>query len=546
MKLKRIGLIALSISSLFAVAACSSGESSTTTTTPTTTPTQVVTNNEVYPDVTLAGNTGEYREVYSSFTVNSDNVKKIFYLGDSFETTGLKVIRNYLLYNKDGSRADLPAKQYETNEYSIDSSEVDMNTVGKYPVYVTCRVGTSTNTDKYEIEVRSSIFESSPGLEYISGVDVSYTDDTMVKTYTVQNGGNPIDLTKNDLKIRIHKKTIASDLTATDQIIATDETKVSYDFTKINKDAVGSYMIKVTYDGGKVTAADGKEYDNKVVSYVLVYVKNDPVSISAGGINKDTFNQTIDGIDLSNWKIRITREVGYEIVKFSKDLFEVSGLDNFKVYDPANPDTKKIQNITIRLKEDSDISYSPSVKIIKSTTQDIIPYSDLMPLNGTISQAGGDYTIPAASVVDGYTKLANVTNVFGPIPYDSATKKGCKYTDRTNKTGAMDSTNTWYTDKYDSLLFNTRIQMNGSAYKIKVIMDKPGDICVFFSPQNGESVEFVMQDSIGEELDTALSTSNKQEVVKYVFHVDAAGTYYFFNPSGGIYFHGIAIATNKD
>ena len=150
-----------------AVAACSSN-GDTTTTTPTT---PSVTNTENYPDVTLIGTSGDYKEIYSSFTINTDNVKKIFYLGDSFETAGLKVFRNYLLYDKDTlKQVDLPANQYETTEYSIDSTEVDMNTVGIYPVYVTCRVGTATNTQTYNIEVRSSIFESSPGLEFISVV----------------------------------------------------------------------------------------------------------------------------------------------------------------------------------------------------------------------------------------------------------------------------------------------------------------------------------------------------------------------------------------
>ena len=541
MKLKRIGLIALSITSLFAMAACSSNGDTT------------VTNNEVYPDVTLAGNTGEYKEVYSSFSINTDNVKKVFYLGDSFNADGLKVVKNYLSYDKDNNLVDIPAKQYETREYSVDSSEVNINAVGKYPVYVTCRVGTSTNTLNYEVEVRSSLFESTAGLEYISGIDVSYVDDTIVKTYTINNDGEPISLSESDLKYTVYKKKIGSDLVATSEAITPEASKLSFDFSTIDKDKLGTYMIKVTYDGGKVTV-EGKEYDNKVVSYVLVHVKNDAVKISAptkaeaGKVNKDTFKQTLDGIDLSSWKVKITREVGTEIVDFSTDLFEVSGLDNFKV--------DALQELTITLIENPSVKFYPNIYIEASTTLNINVYKDLTPNDGVLTGAteksgvmsGGSYNIPTDKAVDGMYKLAGTDFIFGSASYVEATKTGIKYENRLDKSANSTTSGgkSYLTDKCDSLFFPTRLNMTGSSQKIKVVMDKPGQIAVFFAQQKDDVVELIMQDANGEELEVHDTTSYyKQEICKKIFTCEKAGTYYFVNPSGGVYFHGLAIATAK-
>ena len=46
-------------------------------------------------------------------------------------------------------------------------------------------------------------------------------------------------------------------------------------------------------------------------------------------------------------------------------------------------------------------------------------------------------------------------------------------------------------------------------------------------------------------LQTEVTTTAKQEIVRKVYDVPSAGTYYLANPNGGVYVHGFIIATDK-
>ncbi len=509
MKLKKIGIMALSVASLFAMSACG-GTNST----------------ENYPEVIDIARDSQYKEVYSSFNINTDNVKKVFYLGDKFETTGIVVTKNYLSYDSNNKLVDIPAKQYETKEYSIDASEVNMNTVGSYPVYVTCRVGTITNTLSYQITVKSSLFESTPNIEYISGIDVSYTDGTKVKTYTKND---QISLNQSNLSVSVHKKTIDANLNQTDSVINHDVSKLSFDFNSVDSSKVGSQMIKVTYDNGQVTI-NGKQYDNKVTSYVLVNVKNDALSMEMVDGYTDTFGATLGDLDFSNWKVKITREVGVEEVPFSNDTFEVENLDPFL--------WNKTQKISLRLKENLDIRCYPTIFIEESTTYSITKYIDLLPKGAEVSSDGKKYVYTnLVTESDGTIKLADTDFIFGP--------NSSKNTD-TEKVAELEKLYVPRTsDKYGSMTFGTRISIKGSSQPIKIVMDKPGSIVVFFASTGDEEREISLLNAENEEVGNATSTAKKQEICKAIFECKTAGTYYIVNPAGGMYIHGFVIAKNK-
>ena len=509
MKLKKLGLIALSVTSLFAMSACGGAS-----------------NTESYPEVIDIARDSQYKEVYSSFNINTDNVKKVFYLGDKFETTGMVVTKNYLSYDSNNKLVDIPAKQYETKEYSVDSSEVDMNTVGTYPVYVTRRVGTITNTLTYNITVKSSLFESTPNIEYISGIDVTYTDGTALKTYTKND---QIGLTEASLSVAVHKKTIGANLEQTDSVINHDVSKLSYDLSAIDSSKVGSQMIKVTYDGGQVTI-NGKQYENKVTSYVLVNVKNDALKISAVEGNNNEFKASLEDLDFSSWKIKIDREVGYDIVDFSTDLFIVDDFDPF-LWGATQP-------VTVKLVENPNIKFYPNIYIDESTDLDIVKYTDLMPKGVTTTTDGKKYVYTNLETeADGTIALGGTDFIFGP--------NSAKTTDAEKVTELEKLYVPRTSDVYGSMQFGTRISIKGSSQPIKIVMDKPGNIVVFFATTGDEERDISFLNGSKEEIAAATSTSKKQEICKAIFTCDKAGTYYVVNPAGGIYVHGFVIAKSK-
>ena len=486
MKLRKVGIALLLLLSVGVTAACSGGGKK-----------------DGYPEITKMNDSSEYKEVFSSCTINTDNVKTTYYLGESLDFTGLKVYRNYLSYDSNNKRVDIPMKVYETIDYTVDTEAVDIHSVGKYPVVVSVRVGTLIRKQTFDVTVKSSVFESSAGTNFIAGLDVKYTDGETVKEYTKND---PIDISTSDISVVVHQRHVNVDLTFTDSVINHDVSKLSIDLSKINNKVVGAHMIKVTYDNGDITV-DGKSYPNKVTSYVLVNVKNDAVSMEPLDSNNDEFAATLEDIDFSSWKISIEREVDTEVVNFSYDLFDVDDLDPFK--------WNENQKITLTLKENRSVKCYPEIFINESETQDIKKYNNLT--QGTAS--------------NGEVPLAGTNFIFGPES-TAANSKEVKYEARTK-------------DNYGSLLFPVRLTMKGSANPIRIVMDKPGQLVLFFASTGDEERELSLLNSAKEEIETAVSASTKQTIVKYIFTCPSAGTYYLVNPAGGLYIHGIVVATNK-
>ena len=500
MKMKKIGVAALSILLLATAASCSGTRAT------------IVMSDENVPTLAGGQSGSDIVERYSSFSLDDTNAKKIFYLGDEFTTEGLKVTLNYLKFYKNGGRVpDADAVHYDTNNYSVDTSLVDMSKVGTYPVDITCRVGTTTNTKTYNIEVRSSLLETTPNIEYIAGIDLYYkgatTDnDKKIKTYTIDS---TINLSASDVEYKIHKRTVNDKLEITDTVLDASEidtSKFSIDFDQIKNDEVGTYRIVAKYNNGTITAG-GNTFQNEAVSCLLVNVKNDVTKIKVES-GSEEFEASIDGIKLNDWKIRVTREKrGDEIVDYSDDLFTVLNFDEFL--------WGKSQTITIALKEDTTIKANKSVYINESTTMDIKKYERL--------------TKGATAEADGLFKLAGTDFIFGP---------DVTFTDRSSNVSKD-------TDSYGALKFYYRFTIKGSSQPVKVVMDKPGKIVMFFASTSDEARELVMNDANGEEVATATSLAKKQGVTKYTFTCATAGTYTIVNPSGGMYIHGMVIAKAK-
>lgn len=489
MRKTKLGLIALGALLAFTAASCGDGIE----------PSRTVD----YPTIQDANNESEYLEIFSSATLDLTNVKTTFYLGDEFTTAGLKVTINLFKADKETGTVIQGADMVHrvTENYSIDSSAVDMTQVGKYDVLVSTRLGVTTNVQKYTVEVKSSLLESTPNISYVSGIDVTYLNNSNVKEYVIDDD---IVLTTDDIKYSVHKKTIGANLEQTDSVIPTadlDSSKINIDFSKIDSSKVGTYPIVITYDAGTIDAG-GVTIQNKAVSCVLVNVKNDPTKIELVNDDEIEFEASVTGVDLSNWNIKITRERKEpEIVKYSDELFSVSGLDSF-LWDKA-------QTITVSLKENG-VFFKQAIYVTESTKQDIVQYTELY---------------KSGELADGYFPLADTNYIFGP---------NVTYTDRSANS-----------DSYGALKFEWRFTIKGSSQPVKIVMDKPGQIVVFFASTGDEERELVFRNSNDEDLKTVYSDSVKQIIKQAVFNVPAAGTYYIVNPSGGMYIHGLVVAKNK-
>ena len=506
MKIKKIGLAVLS---LFAFGGVLLGTTSCDE--------EVVSN---APQVEVIGGTSIE---LASITLDTENVQKVFYVGDQFNYDNLVVNRRFIRRNIETEKIIDNNLTDQTKVFFIDKSEVDMNHEGEYLVYVSVRLGSVMRRESYKIEVKSSLFETTPNITYAAGLDVTFADNSKIKTYLLNSNDLDANNLVDNMKFKLQKAT--NDAAGNTTIQAQDLTKNNVKIEQsVNRNEIGTYMIKVTYDNGNVNI-NGKNYENKVTSYVIVDVVNPIRRIQVLDTSTAVFNASIDGIDAeqAGWQVRVTPTVGSAYTdNFTYDKYTIENLDIFK--------WGRQQEVKVVLNADPTVTCTKIIQINESQTQDIRAYYDLEP--------------DASEFVDGKpTKmlLAGTDFIFGPLPnkidsdiyYDS----GATYV--LNRSA----------DSYGSISFPTRITIKGTAQPIKIVMDKPGQIVVFYASTNDEERDITFYNDkngqIGDELQAGYTSSTKQVISRITFTAEEAGTYYILNTSGGIYVHGLIIAKSK-
>ncbi len=466
----------------------------------------------------------------SSITIDTSKAKTVFFLGEAFTTDGITITANFL--NDDRKLGSLV-----TTDFTVDTKEVDMYNIGTYQVTIIYRYKDTVQKQKYSISVVSSVFESTPNLEYFAGLEATFADNSRIKNYLLNDKyvakykddyDHDFDLNSlvSGIKVKLHKNKTNATGTASEEIgiqeLTTSQVKVEASAVNIN--AVGTYVVKVTYEAPEIEI-DGVKHNDNVVAFLIINVE-DPIASIQIKSGSASFEQSIDGIDAvkAGWKVHVVPTVASAYDEdFSYDKYDIEDVDIFNV---GNQQTVKVV-----LKEDPTVTCTKGIIIKASTTENIASYYDLAP---TLSD-----------FVDGKpTKvtLAETDFIFGPLPtkVDSTSYYG---------SGATYTSNRSSSDRYDSIGFEERITIKNSDQAIKIVMDKPGKIVVFYASTGDEERELVLYNDLdgklGDELQTAVTPGTKQKITRETFIIPEAGTYYFVNPTGGIYVHGFLIATAK-
>ena len=513
--LKKIGILALSLS-LFGVTACATNDNTSLA-------------NKTEETVDLAGEEIIIEEtdtvMLNSMLLNVNNAKTTFYLGEEFSHEGLVVIKSLLVLDKDGNRKGFV--QQETEDFTVNIDEVDMNTLGTYKVSVSVREQANIITQSYNINVKSSLFETTPNLEYFAGIEATYSDGKRMMDVLLNESSFNKDTIINGLKLTLHKKKTNANGTATTDLDPITITKNDVQIEEnVDISKVGTYLIKVKYIGDNLTI-NGTTYTNEVSAFVIIDVINPITKIQfIGSASSRQFEATVNDIDFAEagWKFRLTPTVGDQyVVDFSYDLFDVSDVDIF------NWGTS--QAVTVTYKEDPTVTVNVQIIINESTTQDITSYYTLTPEIKENNAEG----LPTVIT------LAGTDFIYGPLPKAIDT-------DNYYGSGATYVSGRVEKDKYGAVGFDERISIKGTAQAFKVVLEKDADLVVFFAPTGDEesdiSIYQAKGDELGDEIDTVTSGDIKQQIKKAVFTVPA-GTYYIAAPGAGVYVHGFIVATAK-
>ena len=460
----------------------------------------------------------------SKVSLDTTNAQTVFYIGDKFNYDNLVVNRVFLRVTDDTNETIIENDLADsTKVYSVDYSEVDMNHIGEYFVYVSVRYGDTVRRNNYKIRVLSSRFETTPNLEYNAGLSVKFEDDSRFKEYLIDDEID-VDGLVDGLKINLIKRKVNSDGTSATDLspVELSNSDVEIDKTTVNNEEIGTYMIKVTYKGQKLLI-DGKEYDNDITSYVLVNVINPVTQIRKVSSGDTNFNAQFNDLDLSDWLIEIKRERrDAETVNFSYDLFEVSGISPF---------VSSQQKATLRLIEDTSIKLEVDIKVKASTEFDI--YS------GT-----------------SFTRMPDGTQMTEKDKLETR-----QQLDASGKFYAKDVSRELKNTSNDGLAFSCRLSLKGGTFD--VVMPKAGKIIVYATSTDGTGSDVEREVAIHrltnsgidydkaiydeeyliDSLYTDVAWKEGCKPTRLVFDVEKAGIYQF---TGNVYIVGAVAATLKD
>lgn len=152
--------------------------------------------------------------ILSDITLNTENVKVSYVLGEEFDSTGLVVVATYS-----------DSTTHQITNYTIDSSSFDSNKVGTYNILVHYTEDEIEVTKRYQISIKDILSI----VNYLIGIEVSprnayflvgqdYSTDGLV-VYAVYEDGTKVDVTN----------------------------KANINSSKYNKNTVGVYEIVIDY-----------------------------------------------------------------------------------------------------------------------------------------------------------------------------------------------------------------------------------------------------------------------------------------------------------
>ena len=497
MKLKRFFLSTLGAIALFSLASCGTKKPSQTedpqTEIPTPPPAEYdeVLDNEDY-DATIS-------YVVTNGNVDTSNTKTIFYIGDDFTYEGLIV--NGIFFRYVNGVRDSKTTTIEQHNYTVDSSGVDMGSVGTYPVVVSFRYGDSNIISTYNIEVRTSLFETTPGTEYVAGLSVKFkgTNDVIK---TIKYGTSyEVDSDSFDI-VRIDRR-VNDDYTFTDTetVIDADDAKLHIDASQYTDEERGTYFVYVTYQNENKVIIDGKEYENEVKSFVVINVEDLATKIT---FNSGNDEQTVGQLDTSDWLIDITYESGEEeTVPFSDDLFSVSGIGIYKIGEQVAVITYKGDT-----KDNATLQCKTSVFFDVDGDQDIIFITDLNYGNETFADedTSTEITLDEDGLISGMI---------------SKRAKG-------DKSG-------------DGLTFSTKVTIKSSGY-LNIKCNGTGRIVLYASSTSQADLNrsFSIYSPSGEEI-KSFETVNYNTADGFLIDITETGDYKVVPVNGDIYIFGVIL-----
>lgn len=517
---KRLGIFACLGSAVLALASCAKGITT-------------LTNNQASQNATASDDFDYDSATMTSISIVESTAKTTFYLGDEFSSEGLTANANFVSYAS-GSPI---SHSFQTQDLTVDSSNVDFYNIGTYPVKVQYRYKRTVRNTTYNVKVISSEFDAS-GVEYVGGIEVTYSGAKAYGYDLDLSGTKKMVLTAFKVKLHYYKSGQEIEVPVSQSNVSnklfgtTEDSKVYIDYSGVNLTKRGTYIAKVIYTADPVTI-NGKSVPYKVNSFVIINV-NDEVETFSFHSGTTTFVADVVDVDFSDWKFKVRRRIsGEEIVDYDPAEFVITGVSPFVV---------GTQKASVNCVELANLAKEVNVTITESAKYDIKTGNIYTVTTGSdgVPNYGGE----VFKSVDDYPTGTNLLE--GTYQLDSSElfyiTNAKKYEDR--KAGA---------DKFGSLNFGQRITINSSSY-FTIKVSGPAKIVIYVASTGDNSSRDIglystsgdlLYDDEGNEKQFFTNEGNlKQVIEQFIFEVDSAGTY-LIKSELQVYVHGFVLAMEK-
>lgn len=200
-----------------------------------------------------------YATDYTFRSINADtkNVKTHYYVGETFDATGLVINATYVKLV--GGNAESKIEEVKNYYYSLD--DVNLSQIGVYPVTVTYREGAVVRTTTFDISVTNSLLDDLR-VEYLAGIEPV---DSIIEV----KRNSTFALSEKNFKMHYFnnaKETKALDMTSN------EFAGLTIDYSKLNTTRTGEYVVSYSYDTN-VVDNDGITHSYKLTGFVVVSVK---------------------------------------------------------------------------------------------------------------------------------------------------------------------------------------------------------------------------------------------------------------------------------
>lgn len=510
-------------------------------------------------------------------SVNTDNARTTFYLGEEFSADGLLVLADFIKLDDQGNPAKdengrtITVKARVTN-YQVNSSEVDTNTMGYYIAQVSYRYGETVKTAEYDVAVKSSEFETTRNLVYIAGVKAGYkseeansnlklkNDGRIATTYLRSTHANDFALDVSQLKVQIIQNTVNRVASAyTSEVIDFDLTSLTndttnkkmynvdnsfiLDYSAVDTGTVGSYVIPIYFKSSDIIV-NGRTVENKVQSFIVVDVIS-PITRVVNTNNNMTVEASMDLPDFGKYQVNVARKVWNPNTQaFGVEASKLAITSNAFRFENIVTYSQGGQNGRFIVKEigedengdDKEFSFEASITVTASTKYNISVVRDI-----STGEVVDSSTATDGKITYNEYNLGNGVNAY---------KVGVGKLNKNNVPEYLDKGKTCLSD---GLSFTGFLGLDSFAKKsyIEFTFTKKTTLILYIGSNGDDDRAFAVYDSNNDNAVIYEGTAEvavagaKQTPVRFVLELDP-GVYKVSALGSTVTFHGYVIGTLKE